>query len=75
MEQLIAELRHNTAAQRELADALRMQAAGAHALAGAVHALADSLAACTTEPSPQGEDVTTTAAPALYADGTPVGPY
>lgn len=68
MEQLIAELRQNTAANRELADSVRV-------LAGAVHALADSLAACTTEPAPEEEGAARGAVVELYADGTPVGPY
>jgi len=45
MEQLIAQLQQNTASNRQLADSVAL-------LAGAVHALADSLAACTTEPAP-----------------------
>lgn len=55
MEQLIKELQQNTAATRELVEAVRLQAEAQNALAGAVHALADSLAACTTEPSPAEE--------------------
>lgn len=55
MEQLIKELQQNTAATRELVEGLRLQAQAVTTLAGAVHALADSLAACTTEASPEEE--------------------
>lgn len=55
MERLIAQLEQNTVATRELIEAMHAQAQAVTTLAGAVHALADALAACTTEPAPQEE--------------------
>jgi hypothetical protein len=68
--QLIAELRASTAAQRELADAVRM-------LAAAVHAQADAIAAAVgEEPEPATGDAPEHdgAAPhGRYVDGEPIG--
>lgn len=55
MEHLIAQIEQNTAATRELIEAMHAQAQAVTTLAGAVHAMADALAACTTEPAPQEE--------------------
>lgn len=68
--QLIAELRASTAAQRELADAVRM-------LAAAVHAQADAIAAAVgEEPEPATGDAPehdSTAPHGRYVDGEPIG--
>ena len=55
-----------TAAIAALTDALATQAA-------AVHALADSLAACTTEDAHGEPEAALEPAVAVYADGSPVG--
>lgn len=69
-DQLIAELRASTAAQHDLADAVRM-------LAAAVHAQADAIAAAVgEEPEPATGDAPEHdgAAPhGRYVDGEPIG--
>ena len=62
---LIAALHANTKAVREYAESNQT-------LATAVHALADALAACTSESVGSPETEPAGAVP-MYADGTPIG--
>jgi hypothetical protein len=77
--QLVQYLAENTKVQKELAESFKSLAEAVALQAAAIHALADSLAACTSEPMPEQEadphavDAGFDAKPAAYMDGTPIG--
>jgi hypothetical protein len=57
--------------EQELIAALKAQTEALHALAAGIHALADSIAAATSEEQPDAEPEPKHVA--MYADGTPIG--